>query len=156
MPILLAPDISDLIREISDEIFPQFIGFPVDQADSAAKWANIVDLTASGVIPASLTASPAKDAFETAFTAIDANLQNGLIVFPASFAAYAGILAAGMAPGFVGVPPAASIDVSPVIPLGLGGASAQVCALALANIIYLWFITGTATPSGGGSAIPWS
>ena len=156
MSILLAPDIVDLIREISDETFTEFIGFPIDQADSAAKWANIVDLTASGVIPQSLTASPAKDAFETAFSLIDADLQNGLIVFPASFAAYAGILAGGMAPGFVGVPPGAPIDISPVIPLGLGGASAEVCALALANIIYLWFITGTATPSGGGSTIPWS
>ena len=155
MPILLAPSISDLIREISDQTFTGFTGFPIDAPDTAAKWANILDLTASGVIPASLTTALAKSAFEIIFSSIDANLQNGLIIFPASFTAYAAALLPGMLPGFVGVPPASPIDVSPVIPIGLGGASAQVCADALANIIYLWFVTGTATPSGGGATIPW-
>ena len=156
MPILLPPDISLQIREINDQPFAGFIGFPSDTVDSADKWADIVDATAIGIVPASTTTSIARTAFQTVFSSINPILQIGLVVFPAAFTAYAAALIPGMLPAFVGVPPPVPIDISPVIPIGLSGASGSVCALALANIIYLWFITGTATPSGGGSPINWS
>jgi len=155
MPLVLNTIVTN-IRKISDENFAGFEGFPADTNETALRWSVAVNDYAKSVIPASISADVARVAFENIFKGILPVPPTGLVVFPLAFTAYAVALGLGMAPLFIAVPPPVPIIIAPVIPIGLGGDSAAVCATALGTIIHLWFKTGTATSAAGGSPIPWS
>ncbi len=145
------------IRKLSDPDYIDFEGFP-EGLDVSLRWSNAVHIYAKGVTPASLPLNSelGRIAFENIFKGIVATPPNALLLLPQAFMAYATLLATGQAPAFIGTPPLIPIIIAPVIPIGLGGGSAKQCAEVLGGIIHLWFSTGFATPSAGGSPIPWT
>lgn len=141
------------IRKIIDQEFEQFEGFPQTAQETATRWANAIDIYASSVIPPSTTTQQAKQSLESIFLGLNVN---GALIFPLGFTVYASILATGMLPLFVSVPPPSPIVLAPVFAAGLSGAPSSTCAQLMSVTIDAWFRTGTATPSSGGPAIPWS
>lgn len=152
--MLVALTIENKLRELNDQAYAGFVGFPADVAACALAWATAVDTYASAIIPASSSSAAAKTAFQTTMLGLAG--ANGLVILTAAFTAYATALATGMAPTFIATPPPIPIDISSIIPVGLAGADGHTIATLLATIIDTWFRTGTATPSGGGSPVLWS
>jgi hypothetical protein len=148
--------ISQEIQKINNQEYGGFVGFPVDNTDLSIKWGNAINTFAGlNVLPLSSTTAQAKTAFSQLMATITAPEQADAVL-KSAFAAYAATLAGGMAPAFTATPPPAIIDFKPVATAGFAGASAKTCADIMAGIILAWFKTGTATPSAGGSPIPWS
>ena len=146
--------LTDRFNVFFDPQSDDFNGFPSASQQAANLWADALNAYASQVIPVSTTSEPARLAMLTSLSDININQQNGRIVLPQAFAAYATQLATGMTT-FTGVPPLISINFDPVYALGLlGGSSSEVLSL-LVNIIDTWFRTGTAIPPVG-AAVFWS
>ena len=131
---------------------------PANVPEMAEKWGTIIGDYGSQVIPTCLPANS-----EPAMATLIATLQ-GVTNSPSTFiplmtaglTAYAVSLVPGMLPGFVGVPPPVPIVLAAVVPAGLAGATGEQQAILLSGLIDAWFRTGTATPSSGGSPVPWS
>lgn len=131
-----------------------FTNFCKDIDDVAEQWGNAINNYASKITPPSLTATPAKEAFQAEMKKI--NLVNGLIQLPLAFDKHATVLASGMTPAFTGVKPPAPIIFAPVFAAGLAGASAKECSILMSDIIDLWYKTGTAINNASGATVPWS
>lgn len=153
MPLVSSILVSE-IRKISDLEFSGHEGFPKTNNEAASRWASAFDVYASQVIPASVSSSVAKAAMRVALTGLinsanPASLEIGMN-------AYATALAVGMAPVFVAIPPPAPLVLTSAFAIGLAEGSAVDVANSMASLIDVWMKTGTATPSVGGSPIPWS
>lgn len=161
MPLVVATLTTEL-QKFMDESYAGFTGWPADELDAAAKWATAIDTYAGvNLIPASTAAAAAKSALQGGLSGMSAP-GAGPAIFDAAFVLYAAAIAGGQAPAFVGVPPLPGT-------LLVGLVASAVAALPpnppkppavqlgiLAGVIDAWFRTGSATPSGGGSPIPWS
>lgn len=140
-------------RKFADEEFSDFQGFPESSTEAAEAWANMFDAYGSGVTPSSSTSSQAKETFKA--TLSGASFGTWGQVLQTAATQYASILGSGMS-GFVSVPPASPLTLDPAFVIGDNKGTTQEVGEVLSSIIDAWFRTGTATPSGGGSTIPWS
>jgi hypothetical protein len=143
----------DEIRKISDEKYSNFEGFPKSAIEVATRWSEAINKYGSLVLPKSTTSEIAKQALKEAFLGLS---SNALIIFPSGLMTYSTQLALGMSPSFIGKPPVILIDLSLVYSLGFSGGSARDCANLMANLIDLWFKTGTATNPSSGATTNWN
>lgn len=110
-------------------------------------WANALEACCASIVPSSTTLAAARVAFESAMA--DAFTDTTGAAFLAAFQTFATALASGMAPTFVGTPPA--------VPPNLSASATDLSAAldAHAAAIATWLTTGSATPTGGGDPAPW-
>jgi hypothetical protein len=139
-----------------------FNNFPVSPVEFGQLFSSAVDKYVSTIFPAVTPAarSQGKIALSSALAAVGPP-PKGLPfteTISAAMAAYSITIAGGMLPAFVGVPPVQPIGnlIQPVFALGMASRPSAEILSAMSKIIHSWFKTGTATPSGGGSPIPWS
>lgn len=153
------------LRSFMDKDYSGFAGFPVDELDAAARWANAVDAYTGGganIIPIAIEVVPgmAKAALQAGLSGMSVPLA-GPLIFDVAFVAYATTLGVGMAPAFVAVPPipgtlsvALLAQAALSLPPNPSKSPAEQLPL-IAGVFDLWFRTATATPPGG-SPVPWS
>lgn len=127
---------------------------PGDSAAACAQtWANIMGSYFAGVVPASTTVSAAQASLQSALvSAFSAEAGAGLGLLETAFTAFAATIGAGMAPAFVAVPPPMPVGFANLEP----AEDAASTATNLATLISTWAQSGTATPSAGGSPVPWT
>ena len=122
-------------------------------SDCAATWASLLGSYFAGVVPASTTVTTAQTALQASLaSAFAAAPGAGLALLETAFTTFAAAVGLGMAPAFVAVPPPAPVGFS-----SLGATDdAGEAASSIASLISTWAQTGTATPSAGGSPVPWT
>ena len=145
---------SDNIRKITDKEYGAFEGFPQDAIEAAERWADVLVKFTQNISPPSINHEAARGVFISIYQNISSDPPNASIIIPQAYMAFAVSLGLGMV-GYVATPPPVPISFLPIIPAGIAGATAEVQSDAMAAIIKAWFLTGTATPSGG-SPIPWT
>jgi hypothetical protein len=134
---------------------------PSENEEIASAWATAIGDYASGIISAPLVPGTAEAAMAALEASLIGTLPLGLTppyaanVFDAPMVTFGTTIAAGMAPTFIGVPPLAPFSMT-VFPPGITYPDAESAKSAIGALIYAWFFSGTATPSVGGSPIPWS
>lgn len=126
---------------------------PPTIAECATAWADALEAHFSAVVPASTTVSAARATLETALAAAFAS-PAAAPGMEAAFAAFATTVGGGMAPAFVATPPPAPVGFAAQF-LVQPTTHAEAAA-AIASLVGTWARTGSATPSGGGSPVPWS
>jgi len=127
------------------------------QIQAANDWCDAINTYASTITPPSATAVAARLAMFNILQGISGD--NGVTILANAITAYATTLASGMAPAFVGAPPAAPLSpiLNGIVTAGINGSdewSDQ--ANSFATSIDGWFRTGTATNSSSGAVVPWS
>jgi len=154
---LLTDILSTNLQKLLNQEYPSFEGFPDNMGGVVESWANAINDYAKSVVPTSTTSEQAKEAFKSTMLGMSSELGNGAVILPLAFTNYATALALGMAgAGFIGTPPVAPINLAPIIAAGLGGASGEIIANSFTVVVDIWFRTGTATPTAGGSPIIWT
>ena len=141
------------IRAINDEEFSGFAGFPENVAEAAERWSLAIGNYAAAVTPPSTTFEPARQALKSQLLLADSLGANAFII---GLTQYASILGGGMAPAFTATPPPIPIVLEPIFAAGFGGASAVTIANQLADVIDLWFKTGTAINNTSGATVNWN
>ena len=133
---------------------------PSENEEIASVWATALGDYASGIVSAPLVPGTAEAATAALEGLLIGTLPLGLAagatgVFDAPMIAFGGLIAVGMAPLFIGIPPVVPFSAM-VLPPGVLYPDAESAKSAIGALIYAWFATGTATPSVGGPPIPWS
>lgn len=155
--ILLPHQISELIRQFSDEEYEGFTGFPATTLEAANKWSSLIGNVVHGILPYTNKAivlvakNTSVEAFNLAF---NSPLYEQMFSF--AFTRFSIQLALAMNPTFTGIPPITAIDFKPVFKVGLGGGTAKVCADMMGLIIYNWFLTGRSVNNQTGAVINWN
>lgn len=127
---------------------------PCTHAACAQEWADALEDYASDVVPPSSAAAAAGAALQAALAAAFAT-PAAAAAMDAAFQTFATTLGAGMAPAFVATPPATPVG-WPTLMLPPFETTHAGAAQKMADAIDAWMKTGTAVPSGGGAAAPWS
>jgi hypothetical protein len=129
------------------------VDYTSSRSACASEWADAMTSYAAAVVPASTTVAAASAVLLSSLASAFATPSAAAAVDTA-FQTWAASVGAGMAPAFVAVPPPSP----PGFAAGLGTTQASHGAAAAywSGLIDTWCRTGTATPSGGGSAVPWS
>lgn len=141
-------------REIFDEKYSSFKGFPETFEEAVQKWASVVDSYGSKVTPTSTSSSAAKAAFISVLSTM--KTVNDLDVLDKAIVAYGVALAPGMLPAFTGIAPSIEVGVKQVETIGLNNGTSESCAKKLADLIDVWFKKGTAVNTTSGAIIFWS
>lgn len=142
------------LRQIMDQDYSGFAGFPTTSTEVASRWADAIHEYAALTIPPSTTTDLAKSSFQSIMLSVT-NMSDGLTLLQSALMSYATNLATGMSPAFTSTPPPILPAIATVTPIGLGGGSSEDCALHLATIIDTWFRTGIAVNSSSGATITW-
>lgn len=127
---------------------------PPSIAGCAAAWASAMQSYAAGVVPPSTAVAAAASTLQAALASAFATpaaapgMEN-------AFKTFATTVGGGMAPAFVATPPAGAVGFAAQFALA-HPATHSAAAAALRTKIDTWMRTGTAVPSGGGAAAPWS
>lgn len=133
------------------------VDYTASRSACAQKWADAMQkyLSSAGSVltPASTTITTALATFKTSLASAFATTGAAAAVDTA-FVALATSLGTGMAPAFVATPPAGNPGFASNITTN--EASHALAAASWAARIDAWLRTGTATPTGGGSAVPWA
>ena len=126
-------------------------------ASAASAWGDAMSGYAAAVVPASTLVATATTALKAALASAFSNTvaATTAAAMEAAFTSFATTVGTGMAPAFVATPPPGSVGFATLFtpPFPTTHAAA---ASATASAIDTWMRTGTATPSGGGSPVPWS
>jgi hypothetical protein len=143
MPLLLSTLEAEL-EKIMDSNSPLFIGMPSNQQQVASNWANAIYNYASTILPVSTTASAARTSLETIL--LGAAAPNSFFpAFQAGLSAFATQIAIGMQPAYTGTPPPTPIDIqTALLAIPLEPTLTPLRISTMANIIHVWFKTGTA------------
>ena len=123
-------------------------------ADCAAAWATAVRTYAAAVVPQSTSSAAAGAALEASLASAFATPAAAQLM-DAALATFAATLGAGMAPAFVAVPPPAPLGFATLFAEPYPP-TAEAFAVKLSTAVDTWMRTGTATPSVGGSPVPWT
>lgn len=123
-------------------------------ADCAQLWANAFQAYAAPVAPPSVAVVAAGAVLNGQLAAAFA-LPNAAAAMDAACTAFALTIGAGMAPAFIAVPPPAPVGWAQLFAEPYPSTAAQ-AAQKISAAVDAWMRTGTATPSLGGSPIPWS
>lgn len=127
---------------------------PGDTAAACAQtWATLMGTYFTGVVPASLSVAAAQTALQASLTsAFSAAPGAGISLLETAFLAFATAVGTGMAPAFIAVPPPAPVGFASLV----AADTAAQAASNIASLISTWAQTGSATPSVGGSPVPWT
>ena len=124
----------------------------------ATQWSDAFDAWGGTVTPATSAATAAAATLNAALIPIFSSVgvpATKLAAMDTAFVAFALAIGLGMAPAFTPVVPPATpgfgAEAVPPFPTTHLAAS-----IKWGDFYDAWFKTGTATPSGGGPAIPWS
>lgn len=123
-------------------------------ADCSSLWASAIGAYFTPVAPPSTTVAAAQAILQTQLAAAFA-LPAAADAMDTACTAFAATVGAGMAPTFVAVPPPAPVNWSALFAEPYPETAAE-AAQKIATRLDTWARTGTATPSVGGSPIPWS
>jgi hypothetical protein len=123
-------------------------------ADCAGLWAEAFVTYFAAVTPPSATVSAAGVALQGQLAAAFAT-PNAIPAMDLACTAFALAVGSGMAPAFVAVPPPAPFGWALVLAPPYATSHAE-AAQRVATALDTWARTGTATPSVGGSPVPWS
>lgn len=123
-------------------------------ADCAAKWANAIGSYFAPVVPPSTTIAAAQATLQAQLAAAFAQ-PSAAAAMDAACTAFAVTMGAGMAPAFVAVPPPDPVNWAALFSEPYPDTAAQAAQKITARLDS-WARTGTATPSIGGSLVPWS
>lgn len=139
---------------LHDTLADIFAHSPASAADAAHAWAQAMETYAAGVIPPSTTVSTAVAALEPQLLAAFVSPAAPPLL-EVALQAFAALVGTGMAPAFIAVPPPAPVGFAelgaPPFP------ETQAAAVAAwTTKIDAWMRTGSATPSLGGPAVPWT
>lgn len=154
---LIDTDLGLSLSKMIDSLHPLFKGHPESNQDAAKNWANAICDYAAEVTPSvtEVSALAAKKVFEASVLGIIES-QTFISSITGILTTYATALASGMAPSFIGTPPATPIDLSSSWTIIESGGTEADLVEDLKSKISAWLKTGTAVPSGGGASIPWS
>lgn len=136
------------IQTFADTEYSGFDKFPESELDAAQAFADALKIYATSIVPASTTVSAASSAMISALGTLS------ISEFQSALTTFASTVGGGMAPAYTATPPSTTIDFSTVT--SKDGENAEDSINELVNVIDTWMKTGTATPSAGGSPIPWS
>jgi hypothetical protein len=127
-------------------------------ADCAQQWADALDGYATGIIPTSTQVTTAAAALQVALAAAFANVNAAATAaaMEAAFLTFATTVGAGMAPAFVATPPPSPLGFATLFAAEPKPETHADAASDFRSAIDDWMITGTATPSVGGSPVNWS
>ena len=133
---------------------------PSENEELASAWATAIGDYASDIVSAPLVPGTAEGAMAALEASLIGTLPSGNAIgaegiFDAPMIAFGATIVAGMLPAFIGIPPASSFS-SVVFPEGTLYPDTESAKSGIGALIYAWFFSGTATPSVGGSPIPWS
>jgi len=123
-------------------------------ADCSSLWVSAIGSYFTPVAPPSTTVAAAQATLQTQLAAAFA-LPSAASAMDAACTAFAATVGAGMAPTFVAVPPPAPVNWAALFAEPYPETAAE-AAQKIATALDAWARTGTATPSAGGSPIPWS
>jgi hypothetical protein len=130
---------------------------PATPDQCGARWGNIMTTYASTVLPPSLGVSAAATALQGSLTSAFAAIEGALPLIETAFAAFAAAVAVGMLS-----PPVVATAVPPPVPVGFATLfvppyppTSEAGAQAVATLINLWMVKGTAV-SGSGVTTIWS
>lgn len=126
---------------------------PDTHAECAQAWADAMDAYAVGIVPPSTTVAAAAATLSTALAGAF-QTDDAAPLMETAFLAFATTVGGGMA-GFVAVPPPAPVDFANAFAEPYAETHSEAAA-ALSAVIDAWMRTGTATPTAGGPAVPWS
>lgn len=119
----------------------------------AQQWADAVEAYALAVVPVSTTVTAAASTLSSSL-AVAFALPAAAASMEAAFTAFGTAVGAGMAPAFVATPPPGPVGFA--TQFALFPATHALAATAISGLIDTWAKTGTAVPSGGGPAVPWT
>ena len=139
------------VSALEESLEALFASAPLAEAECAQLWADALQAYATAIVPASVNVTTGAAAVVPALTGMGAS-GAAVTILPSALTAFAATVGTGMAPAFSGTPPAAPW-VPPFAPTTI---SAREAASTLASSIDAWMRTGTATPSSGGTPVPWS
>ena len=124
----------------------------------ATQWSDAFEAWAGTVTPVTSAATAAAATLNTALIPIFATVgvpATKLAAMDTAFAAFANAIGLGMAPAFTPVSPPLTpgfvAEAAPPFPTTHLAAS-----IKWGDFYDTWFKTGEATPSGGGSPVPWT
>lgn len=130
---------------------------PATADQCGARWGDIMSTYASTVLPPSVGVAPAATVLQGSLTAAFAAINGALPLIEAAFATFAAAVAVGMLS-----PPFVATAVPPPVPVGFATQfvlpfpqTSQEGAQAVANLINLWMVKGTAVSATGVTTI-WS
>lgn len=123
-----------------------------DIPSCAQQWADAMEDYATAIIPASTTVAAAAATLKTALEVAFA-LPAAAASMETAFTAFATAVGGGMAPAFVGTPPANPVGFA--TQFTLFPATHELAATAISGLIDTWMKTGIATPPSG-PAVPWT
>lgn len=133
------------------------VDYAASRSACAQKWADAMQayLSSPGSLltPASTSITTALATFKSSLASAFATTSAASLV-DAAFATLAATIGSGMAPAFVATPPAGNPGFASNITTT--EASHALAAASWAERIDAWLKTGTATPAGGGAAVPWA
>ena len=152
MPLILSSLVNN-IRQINDEQYPLFEGFPANSIEAADRWSIAIGNYASLVIPPSSGSEAAKQALKSSLLSVPTLGEQAIVQ---GLISYSSFLALGMAPAFNAIPPPIPPVLTPAFELGFSGASAEQVANLLGSIIDGWFRTGTAINTISGVTVNWN
>lgn len=122
------------------------------RSTAAQAWADAMKAYADSVVPASTTVSSAAKSLKTDLeSSFSGDVFSIISDMETHFATFAATVGGGMA-GFAAVPPPGLVGFASVS----NQSSSSVAAVTWAEKIDVWFRTGTATPTSGGSTVNWS
>ena len=153
---LIPTTLSTGLSSIFDPESPSLTGWPSTNLEAAEQWADAINGYASAVVPPSASSAAARNAMRDVLLVVTPEAGNAIIQLPLALTAYAGVLAAGMAPAFISVPPAVPAIILPVAAIGIAGGPSSAVVAALTGIIDAWFRTGFAVPAPIGPPVVWS
>jgi len=135
---------------------------PSENEELASAWATAIGDYASDIVSAP---EVVEGTAELATAALEASLIGTLPlgltppyaanVFDAPMVTFGTAIAAGMAPAFVGTPPALPFSTT-VFPSGVLYPDTESAKSGIGALIYAWFNSGTATSVAGVGPTPWS
>ena len=134
---------------------------PSENEELASAWATAIGDYASGIVSAPEAVPGTAEAATAALEeSLIVTLPLGLTaaaagVFDAPMIAFGVLIAAGMAPAFIGVPPALPFSTT-VFPPGTLYPDTESAKSGIGALIYAWFTAGTATSVAGVGPTPWS
>lgn len=145
--------LSEGFRRICDKDHLSFEGFP-ERGDVGRRWSSVFALYMAGCTFQSTTSTIAKEAMSTTLQASLGAPNAFTLALSAYFTAYI----PGMLPAFVGTPPIIPLDslLFPIFATGFAGANGSTIAESLATALDVYVRSATATPSVGGSPIPFN
>lgn len=147
------------IRKLNDSSYEEFVEFPQSCSIACERWSESIFLFSKDILPASSTATVAKQTMKNSLQAIcgSSNLIQSVTIFENSVIAYATQLALGMSSSnFTGIIPSSPLNLISIFQASMQGGTSLEFAIKLSNRLDEWFKTGLAVHNESGVTINWN